>query len=115
MTAVSVPQTGILVSVIAILSSVSYHLAAKLSRASQQQIAQSIDNGLMNKIYNKTNIGMSDIVKPSKKKKNTINTANTISATTISTVQNAKNKWQAYLLYPIIHALKTLAFIFLLY
>lgn len=26
--------------------------------------------------------------------------------------QNAKNKWQAYLLYPVIHALKTLAFIF---
>ena len=28
--------------------------------------------------------------------------------------QNAKNKWQAYLLYPVIHALKTLAFIFII-
>lgn len=28
--------------------------------------------------------------------------------------QNAKNKWQAYLLYPVIHALKTLAFIFVI-
>ncbi len=27
---------------------------------------------------------------------------------------NAKNKWQAYLLYPVIHALKTLAFIFVI-
>lgn len=28
--------------------------------------------------------------------------------------KNAKNKWQAYLLYPVIHALKTLAFIFII-